>query len=58
MWMDAATVAHQGFEAVMRGDTVYVNGRANRAIAAGASVLPERLVYAIMRRQGRRFRKL
>lgn len=33
MWMDAKTVAEQGFDAVMKGQAVYVNGRVNRGIA-------------------------
>jgi len=34
MWLDARTVAEQGYDAVMRGDAVYVNGRLNRLFAA------------------------
>src|SRR5207237_941430 len=32
MWLDAQTVARQGYEAVMAGRPLYVNGRVNRAI--------------------------
>jgi hypothetical protein len=57
MWMDAATVARQGFDAVMAGQAVYVTGRVNRTIAALVRLLPQRLVYSVGRRVGRRYRK-
>ena len=57
MWMNAATVARQGFDAVMAGEAIYVNGRVNRTIAALVRHLPQRLVYYVGRRAGRRYRK-
>lgn len=39
MWMDADTVANQGFEAVMQGESLYVNGAANRFFALIAKLL-------------------
>jgi uncharacterized protein len=57
MWMDASTVARQGFDAVMRGEPVYVNGRANRAIAAFVRHLPQPVVIWAGRRLGRSYRK-
>ena len=57
MWMDAATVAHQGFEAVMAGTPIYVNGRANRAIASLVRHLPQAVVMWAGRRLGRSYRK-
>ena len=30
MWMDAATVARQGYDAVMAGEAIYITGRVNR----------------------------
>jgi short-subunit dehydrogenase len=57
MWMDAPTVARQGFDAVMAGDSIYVNGRVNRTIAALVRLLPQRLVYSAGRRLGRSYRK-
>jgi short-subunit dehydrogenase len=57
MWMDAPTVARQGFDAVMAGQHIYINGRLNRTIAALVRLLPQRLVYAIGRRAGRAYRK-
>jgi uncharacterized protein len=56
LWMDAATVARQGYEAVMAGRSVYVNGRVNRTIAALASCLPNRLVTMVSRRSARLYR--
>lgn len=57
LWMDADTVAREGFDAVMKGRIVHVNGRLNRAIALGVRLLPERLVLAATLRYSRRFRK-
>ena len=58
MWMNPSTVARQGFDAVMRGDRIYVNGRVNRAIAMWVRYLPGALVESIGRRLGRSYRKL
>jgi uncharacterized protein len=57
MWMDAATVAEQGYDAVMAGRPVYVTGRVNSAIALLARYLPHRVVYALNRRVARSYRK-
>lgn len=57
MWMDAATVARQGFDAVMAGQAIYVNGRVNRTIAALVRHMPQWLVYSVGRRVGRTYRK-
>ena len=58
MWMDAATVAEQGYAAVMRGDPVYITGRVNRAIALAARLLPAGLMRRLVGRSGRRFRSV
>lgn len=58
LWMDADAVARQGYDAVMRGDVVYTNGRINRAMVLAARMLPQRLVYALMGRNAAKFRKL
>ncbi len=58
LWMDADTVARQGFDAVMRGDILYVNGRTNRAIALLSRYTPEWLVNGVARASARRFRRL
>jgi short-subunit dehydrogenase len=57
LWMDAPAVARQGFDAVMAGAPVHVTGRVNRAIATCARLLPQRLLVAIGRRTGHRYRK-
>jgi short-subunit dehydrogenase len=57
MWMDSATVARQGFDAVMEGTPIYINGRANRAIAAFVRHLPQQVVMWAGRRVGRSYRK-
>lgn len=57
MWMDAPTVARQGYDAAMRGDVIYVNGRINRALALAGRLLP-RLVTGLMQRNAGKFRKV
>ncbi len=57
MWMDAPTVARQGFDAVMEGTPIYINGRANRAIAAFVRHLPQPVVMWAGRRLGRSYQK-
>jgi hypothetical protein len=57
MWMDAPTVARQGYEAVMQGVPVYVNGRVNTTIATLVKYLPHGLIAGIGRRAGRLYRK-
>lgn len=57
MWMDAPTVARQGFDAVMAGRPVYVNGRVNSAIALLGRLFPYRLVSAVNRRISSNYRK-
>jgi short-subunit dehydrogenase len=57
MWMDAPDVARQGFDAVMTGTPIYVNGRLNRTIALLARYVPQRLVLAVSHKTGGRYRK-
>jgi uncharacterized protein len=57
MWMDAPTVAQQGYDAVMAGRAVHVTGRVNAAIATLARLLPPRVVRAMNRRAGSRYRQ-
>jgi uncharacterized protein len=54
LWMDAATVARQGYEAVMSGEPILVNGRVNRAIAVLVKVAPQWIIRAVERRLGNR----
>jgi hypothetical protein len=58
MFMDAATVARQGYDAVMRGQAVYVNGRINRAIAQTVRYLPQWLIRGALRRAASTYRKV
>jgi len=57
LWMDAPTVAEQGYAAVMRGTSVYINGRVNRTLAWLARVMPQGLVRRAVAGTGKRFRK-
>jgi hypothetical protein len=57
MWMDAPTVARQGYDAVMAGTPIYINGRVNRSIETLVRYVPQKLVRYIGRRVGRRYRK-
>ena len=57
MWMDAETVARQGYEAVMRGEVIHVHGRVNRALVWLARHLPPRVAYRLTVSRGSSFRK-
>jgi short-subunit dehydrogenase len=57
MWMDAATVARQGFDAVMAGEAIYINGRVNRAVALAVRYVPQWLVQIVGRRMAKSYRK-
>lgn len=57
LWMDAATVARQGYGAVMAGTPIYINGRVNRTIVLLCRYVPLGLVTAVGRRLGRSYRK-
>lgn len=54
MWLDSATVARQGYDAVMQGLPIYVNGRINRTIATLVRVAPLWLIRAVEKRLGHR----
>ena len=58
MWMDAATVARQGFDAVMAGRTVHVTGRVNASIATLVRLLPQRLIAGVNRRLSKSYRRV
>ena len=57
MWMDSPTVARQGFDAVMRGTPIMVNGCVNSTIATLIRLLPQRVVSAVGRHFSRSYRK-
>jgi len=48
MWMDADTVANQGFDAVMKGEPLYVNGATNRFFALLPKLLPNKRVLRMV----------
>jgi len=54
MWLDAEVVARQGYEAVMAGTPLYIDGRVNRAIAMLVRFAPHWLIHAVERRLGYR----
>jgi short-subunit dehydrogenase len=54
MWLDAPTVARQGYEAVMAGTPLYINGRVNRTIAVLVRFAPQWLIRSVERRIGHR----
>lgn len=56
MWMDAATVAREGYRAVSAGRPIVVPGRVNATIALLARLCPQRVVSAINRRASRAYR--
>jgi short-subunit dehydrogenase len=57
MWLEAPAVARQGYEAVMAGTPIFINGRVNRAIALLCRFAPIGLVTAVGRKLGRSYRK-
>ena len=57
LWMDADVVARQGFEAVMAGTPICINGRVNRTLAFLVRHLPLGVVTWAGRRLGRSYRK-
>jgi uncharacterized protein len=57
LWMDAATVARQGYDAVMAGTPIYINGKVNRTIAVLCRYLPLSLIATVGRKFGRAYRK-
>lgn len=57
LWLNADDVAREGYEAVMRGQSVVVNGRAYRFLIWLVGVVPRRIVMAVSATAGRRYRK-
>jgi uncharacterized protein len=54
LWMDSPTVAREGYDAVMAGAPLFINGRLNRTIAVAVKVAPAWLIRAVERRLGHR----
>jgi short-subunit dehydrogenase len=53
LWMDGDVVAREGFEAVMAGKSVFINGRLNNFLAWLARILPQAPVRNLMARNQR-----
>jgi short-subunit dehydrogenase len=56
MWLDAPTVARQGYDAVMAGKRVHVPGALNASIATLSRLLPRTLVDVIHRRMSKSYK--
>ncbi len=56
LWMDADTVARQGYAAVMAGKVVHVPGPVNQTIVGVTKLIPEALALRLMKRQTKRLR--
>jgi len=57
VWLDAATVARQGYDAVMAGESVRIPGGVNKAVALAVRYLPQWLVQMAGRRMAKNYRK-
>jgi hypothetical protein len=51
MWMDARTVAEQGYKAVMRGEVTYITGVVNKTMVTAFELLPRKVKYLISEKQ-------
>jgi short-subunit dehydrogenase len=58
LWLDAATVAEKGFEAVMAGRSIEITGRVNRTIEALGRYLPRPVLNYLARRTAKGHRQL
>ena len=56
LWLDAASVARLGLDAVERGQTRCITGRANRVIAGISKYLPDGLARALVASRSKEFR--
>jgi hypothetical protein len=57
LWLQADAVAREGYDAVMNGHPVVINGRAYRALVWLAAALPKSVVRWASSQSGRRYRK-
>jgi uncharacterized protein len=57
LWLSANDVAREGYDAVMRGDPVVVNGRIYRLLVWLTGALPRSLARRVSGLAGRRYRK-
>jgi uncharacterized protein len=58
LWLTAADVAREGYDAVMRGEPVTINGRIYRLLVWLNGALPRRLSRWVSGLAGRRYRKV
>lgn len=58
MWLEAPHVARTSVDAVMAGVPVFVPGRLNQSFATLSRVLPRSLVWAVMKRNASKFRRV
>jgi short-subunit dehydrogenase len=47
LWMDSRTVAQQGFDAVMKGKTLIINGTLNKAFVILAKFIPDKVTRSV-----------
>jgi short-subunit dehydrogenase len=57
MWLDAATVARQGYDAVTAGEPIRITGGWNKTVALAVRYVPQWLVQLVSRRMARSYRK-
>ena len=57
MWLTAEQVAREAYDAVMRGDMIYVNGWVYKVVVVLARLLPERLALALIRGNASKYRR-
>lgn len=57
MWMEADVLAEKGYAAVEAGKAVYIPGKANKAIAILAKLLPDCAALYLMRKNSAKIRK-
>ena len=57
-WLDAASVASQGYNAVMKGELICVTGRSNKIAALVSKALPRATMIKLMKKQSLKFRKV
>jgi len=48
LWMDSASVAREGYDAVMAGDVVWINGFVNRILGLVARFLPRPIINKML----------
>lgn len=51
MWMDAKTVATQGYKALMRGEVTFITGVVNKTMVTAFELLPRKVKYLISEKQ-------